>query len=174
MNRILAEEGLTDAQRLYLGVGLAQLGDFTGAERVYASLSGKLKSESGMKYLDPDGTRESRLAATGAALMRYLCVPENDRNRTDRSVTDLEMLCYLERFTVPTGGAAARFAYTLDGERREITLSEPAWHSASLSAETLAAGLETLSGEVKACVRYVDYADASVPAGESPVTITKT
>ena len=73
--RIISEEGasMTDAQRLYLGTGLALLGDFTSADLVYNSLGGRLVKDGDMLYAEgADGTLDARIQTSAAALMRRL------------------------------------------------------------------------------------------------------
>lgn len=185
VSRMLDEPDLTDAQRLYLGAALAQLGDFTNAHRVYSEM--KVEKESGLKYLTGDGTQESRMETTAAALMltslisdpdaeqlmAYLCIPENSRTLNTQIVCDLEMLCYLNQFTPPTDGDIAVFRYQLDGQTQEVSLDQPAWKALKFGKRQLEeANFEQASGEVSAAVRYRDYAP-KMENNSDQLTVTK-
>lgn len=78
---MLEEPGLTDSQRLYLGAALAQLGDFTNAHRVYDEL--EVQKESDLLYLLGDGTQESRMETTAAALMLTSLISDPDADGFD-------------------------------------------------------------------------------------------
>lgn len=176
ITRMLEREGdsLTPAQKLYLGAGLAQLGDFTGADAVYESLGGQLVSEGAVKYVEAGGSLDDRIQNTAAALlltsvsshpdagplMRFLNGADTDRARSE-VLPNLEQLAYLEHFKLPAGESAAKFSVTQNGERREISLSGRGCKSFSLSAQALAEADFSGSKELYACAAYTAHtADA--------------
>ncbi len=191
ITRMLKENAdLTTAQKLYLGSGLAQLGDFTSAEAVYSALkeSGAVVTETDLKYVT-GATNDERLENTAAALMltsitsnpdadalmNYLNAQDNDRSASYTTLTNLEMLTYLEKFTLPEGEKPGKFSYVVNGETKEETLDGNGVKVLSLSAETFRnAQFKILSGSLSAAVRHTVYAgDLDVPS-TSKLTISKT
>lgn len=153
ITRMLEEPTLTAAQKLYLGVGLAKLGDFTGAEKVYASLGGQIVAEGDLKYVETGGTFDERVQNTAAALMltsitsnpdadalmRYLNLQNTNRRASTTVLYNLEQLAYIENFTIPAGSAGAKFSYLRDGEKQTVDLSGKGWEAISMSYEALTA-----------------------------------
>lgn len=189
INRLLAKDGLSDAQKLYLGAGLAMLGDFTGANNIYTQVAQvSLKTEGQLKYMSL-GSGEEMLETTGAALMLtslishedadglmlYLC--EQGEGRSQHAfdgLVNLEMLAYLENFTPPKGEMKAKFSYVREGKTQEVTLGELGVKPIALSGEEFEnANFQALSGEVMACIHYVDYVPQTL-AGQDALRITKT
>ena len=191
ITRMLKENAdLTTAQKLYLGSGLAQLGDFTSAEAIYSALkeSGAVVTEGDLKYVT-GATNDERLENTAAALMmtsitsnpdadalmNYLNAQDNDRSASYTTLANLEMLTYLEKFTLPEEEKTGKFSYVVNGETKEETLDERGIKVISLNAETFgSAQFKVLSGNLAAAVRHTVYAgDLDVPP-TSKLTITKT
>ena len=188
ITRMLEREGdsLTPAQKLYLGAGLAQLGDFTGADAVYESLGGQLVSEGAVKYVEAGGSLDDRIQNTAAALlltsvsshpdagplMRFLNGADTDRARSE-VLPNLEQLAYLEHFKLPAGESAAKFSVTQNGERREISLSGRGCKSFSLSAQALAEADFSGSKELYACAAYTAHT-ADAGAATSRLKVEKT
>ncbi len=191
ITRMLKENAdLTTAQKLYLGSGLAQLGDFTSAEAIYSALkeSDAVVTETNLKYLT-GATNDERLENTAAALMltsiisnpdadalmNDLNAQDNDRSASYTTLTNLEMLTYLEKFTLPEGEKTGKFSYVINGETKEETLDSKGVKVLSLSAETFRnTQFKVLSGSLFAAVRHTVYAgDLDVPP-TSKLTISKT
>ena len=188
ITRMLEREGdsLTPAQKLYLGAGLAQLGDFTGADAVYESLGGQLVSEGAVKYVEAGGSLDDRIQNTAAALlltsvsshpdagplMRFLNGADTDRARSE-VLPNLEQLAYIEHFKLPAGESAAKFSVTQNGERREISLSGRGCKSFSLSAQALAEADFSGSKELYACAAYTAHT-ADAGAATSRLKVEKT
>ena len=191
ITRILKQDAsLTTAQKLYLGCGLAKLGDFTSAEQIYAALkeSGAVKTETNLKYLS-GATNEEQLENTAAALMltslisnedasalmRYLNAQDNERSMSYTTLTNLEMLTYAENFTVPAGGKAGKFSYTLGGETKEEVLDGRGVKALTLNAQDFqSAKWKGLSGKLYAAVRHTVYTGALDVPPTSKLAISKT
>ncbi|MEM1484543.1 Ig-like domain-containing protein [Oscillospiraceae bacterium PP1C4] len=188
ITKLESESTLTTSQRLYLGVGLAKLGDFTGAEKIYASLGNALVTEGKLKYVEGDGTAETRLQNTAAALMltsitsnpdadaliRFFHEAETDRAKNYKVLYNMEELTYVEHFSVPKGKDAAKFSYTVDGKTQEVELGELGFKPISMSYEAMqGANFKVLSGKVYAGVSYMDYASSTDIPENSKVKIEK-
>ena len=187
ITRMLEEPTLTAAQKLYLGVGLAKLGDFTGAEKVYASLGGQIVAEGDLKYVETGGTFDERVQNTAAALMltsitsnpdadalmRYLNLQNTNRRASTTVLYNLEQLAYIENFTIPAGSVGAKFSYLRDGEKQTVDLSGKGWEAISMSYEALTAAQFEGGKDVYVSAAYTGYADASGAADNSKVKVTK-
>ena len=189
--RIISEEGasMTDAQRLYLGTGLALLGDFTSADLVYNSLGGRLVKDGDMLYAEgADGTLDARIQTSAAALMlasvtsnpdadalmRYMNNLDQDRAKSYSTIANLEMLCYINSF-IPSQKGAESFSYTdTQGETQKRTLENGGVEPLSMSYEALAAADFQANDHVYACALYTGYADAAQIPDDERVQITKT
>lgn len=182
---------LTPAEKLYLGSGLAALGDFEGAKAVYDQFCDQIVTEGAIKYLEMNGTSEERLQNTAAALMltslikhedadaymRYFTGLNDDaRSYQDTVLYDLEMLTYLTNYDMPTGKKAAAFSYTelLNKKQTEVKLDDTKFWSADFFFEAFEnANFKVTKGNVYANVRYDGYA-AEITAEQSPlINITK-
>lgn len=189
--RIISEEGasMTDAQRLYLGTGLALLGDFTSADLVYNSLGDRLVKDGDMLYVEgADGTLDARIQTSAAALMlasvtsnpdadalmRYMNNLDQDRAKSYSTLGNLEMLCYINSF-IPAQKGAESFSYTdTQGETHKYTLENGGVEPLSMSYEALAAANFQVSGNVYACALYTGYAEAAQIPDDERVQISKT
>ncbi len=190
MTRMLKEDTtLTTAQKLYLGCGLAKLGDFTSAEQVYAEIkeAGDVKTETNLRYVI-GATNDEQLQNTAAALMltsitsnpdadalmRYLNAQNNERSVSFTTLTNLEMLTYLEHFSIPYGEKAGKFSYTLDGETTEEVLDGRGVKTLSLNAQAFQnVQFKSLSGNLSAAVNHTVYTDEMEVAPTNKLTITK-
>lgn len=163
---------LTIAQKLYLGVGLAKLGDFTGAQKIYDGLGEQVITEGKMKYVENGGTADERLQNTAAALMLtsiisspdadgfmlYFNQLDNDRARDVKVVYNLEILTYLQSFTMPDAANAGKFSCMIDGQREEFDLGTLPVKSMEFGQETLRnADFKVVSGTVTAGTQYISY-----------------
>lgn len=190
VQRILKQETLSSVDQLYLGVALAKLGDYTNAARLYEGLSEQMHREEDLLWLEPDGSQASRLRATGAALMltseishtdalplmRYLCLPENERSRQTAVCNDLELLCFLERYQKPASGETAAFSWQdPSGQVQEVSLETPTWKALRFDRAGLAgANLTLLSGQIGVLARYEAYASWTPEPQDGLVTLEKT
>lgn len=182
------DDSLTVSERLYLGAGLAKMGDYIGAEKVYQSLKKEVVSDTGVKYVK-GADLEAQLENTAAALMLtaiiqhedadllmdYFLKMDKDRAKSATVSYELEVLAYLESFTVLAGLESGQFGYTQGGEYQEITLGKKAYQTLSLGHDDLQnAGFKVLKGDLYAAIQYTDYA-ATQKENPSPVaTIQKT
>lgn len=192
LKRMLTEkaDSFTPAQKLYLGGALASLGDFEGAQQVYAGLSERLSKEGALYYMEGEGTAESRLQTSAAALWltslisnsdadsfaRYLVAQDNVRSRTDGALYHLELLAYIENFKASDKVGNAKVSYTMtDGQTKELTLPTEGFEALAFDAQGLhVANLKVVSGKVFAAVEYTDYPNGIDTAKNDLVKISKT
>lgn len=190
LTRMLKEDStLTTAQRLYLGCGIAKLGDFTSAKQVYSELkdAGVLKKETDLTYVT-GATSEEQLENTAAALMltsitsnpdadalmRYLNAQNNERAMSYTTLPNLEMLTYLEHFTVPYGEKAGKFSYTLDGETTDVVLDGKGIHTMAMNANDFQrVKYKNIRGDLYAAVNRTVSPDEAEVVPTNKLTITK-
>lgn len=188
VRQMLENTDLTVRQRLYLGAGLAALGDFEHARAVYDALQTQIVTEGDLKYVEGDGTAAQRLENTAAALMltslashpdadallRFLLAQQDARSRLEEPLYNLEMLAYVAHYTAPRGKEAGKFSYQIDGKTEHVELGELGLKPLSMSAEALeTAEFKLLSGKVYATVGYTDYAQTTQLSDQSKVRIEK-
>ncbi len=189
LTRLSQDESLTTAQKLWLGAGMAKLGDYSGAQAVYKVVGRQVETEGKLKYLLPGGALNDQIETTAAALaltsltghpdadafMRYFLEREDDRARTQESLPHLEMLLYTGHTSAAYRKESDSFRCVLDGEERTFDLGQKGYQSFRLSREALAAAnFEALSGELYAAVSYTGYAGEVEVAPASKVSIEKT
>lgn len=128
---------LTDTQKLWMGVGLAELGDFTGAQKAYESLASKFVTEGDLRYYK-EGSVEDQITATGAALaltsitynedadslLRFFLERDNDRAKVDRVIPHLEILTYIRHFGGLSDPSAVSYQEPREGETQTQVVSD--------------------------------------------------
>lgn len=190
LTRMLKEDStLSTAQKLYLGCGIAKLGDFTSAEQVYSDLkdAGVVKKETDLTYVT-GATSEEQLQNTAAALMltsitsnadadalmRYLNAQNNERSMSYTTLPNLEMLTYLEHFTVPYGEKTGKFSYTLDGETTDVVLDGKGIHTMAMNANDFQnVKFKNRKGDLFAAVNRTVSPDEAEVVPTNKLTITK-
>lgn len=183
----LTNKTLTTAQRLYLGAGLASLGDFDGALAVYeACAAQKQQGENGALYFAGKGAEG--VQTTGAALllcsiaghpdaqglMRHLLDTKALEPRADEAVlVNLEMLSYVRNFRFNVGQSGI-FEYMHEGKRQRVQLGTRGMKYITLTAEEFAgARIKAVRGELAAYVTY--WGEAEQPESDPGyVTVQKT
>lgn len=190
LNLLLQGEGdtLSDAQKLWVGVGLAAMGDYTSAQKIYEAFSPKLTAEGRLKYVS-GGSLDAQIETTAAALaltamishedatplVQFFLERENDRSKTDNVLYNLEMLLYTERFRRPQDGEKARFRYTSGGAQTEVELGDLGVKTMVLGEQALKeANFETISGHVYAAVSYLSDQEPVELLDTDKVTLEKT
>ena len=190
ITRLAEDDTLTDTQRLWVAVGLAKLGDFTSAHKIYDILSKSILTEGNLKYLKAD-SRADEIQATAAALvltstisspdadafMQYFLQGENSRARVEGVLPNLEMLCYLEQYSVPSADKAGRFSCVIDGQVQEISLGEKGVKAMAFTKDAFAqADITPIEGELYAAVSYVAYTtpENATSGSQSKVQIERT
>lgn len=172
LGRILNDygESLSDAETLYLGAGLALLGDTTAAETLFDGIRG-FNHEGGLAWMAGDGTAESSLDTTAAALVlssilhrdtaagfaAYLMgQPSAQRGQPAGEPYHLALLTYCENMGEPLETDRAKFSY-LDSEglTKEVSVDENGFATLTLGAAQMeSSGLRTVSGKLLASVLY--------------------
>lgn len=190
IKRMLEQDNasLTNAQKLYLGAGLACLGDFSSALQVYDSMKDIRIQENGLLYMDGNNKQE-RLHTTAAALMltslasspdadsfaRYLVSENGGANVEDKILCHLELLCYLNQYK-PNEASKASFSYIdLEGNTQKVTFSASEMQkSLSFTASALqSADFKTLSGKIGVMANYMVPAPELQVSESDKIKITK-
>jgi hypothetical protein len=131
-NRLLEERNLSVAERLYLGLVLAELGDRERAKGVYAWVMenhGK-KADTFARIESKEGDDETlRLTALAAQLSGIIGSEDGNllfeyllRNRSKDIDTVLAKLLYLESALPKLSGETVSFHYTLDDKTESVSL----------------------------------------------------
>lgn len=184
LTRMMTQEKdtLTPAEKLYLGAAFAKLGDYTTARTIYEELEPMVKNEGTFRYLEGDGTEESRRQTTAAALLLtsvsshedapylarfFLNQEASRRSRTDSVLCQLELLAFAKSFTPEILKASPRFTYNnLEGKTQDVTLEAKQPFSAAMSAQGLAkADFKAVSGKLYASVVCYEAPEAVAVSG---------
>lgn len=123
-------QDLSDRQKLYLCMALAQIGDYTGAAEVYGKVTAdRLKTQNPYIYMDT-GSKDSIMEATSmcAIISARLGLPERNglfkyvnENSTGDILLNFERLIYVAN-SIPSVPSAVKFTYELGGKKEEVTL----------------------------------------------------
>ena len=156
---LLGENDLTWRERLYLGLAALELGDDATARGVYRGLLEEFgESREPFARLRVGVDQDDILEAT--SLVAILAAGLGDErapalfdyttsNYTKDILIELEQISYLERALPRLSPEPARFAYTLEGQRREVTLERGGTFALQVTPQQLAdLGLEPLEGRV--------------------------
>ena len=159
LQTLLREEDLSWRERLYLGLAALELGDDTTAGAVYRGLLDDYGESLAPLHrlrvgIDQDDILEATALAAvlGAGLGDDLAPALFDytsNNYTQDILVELEQISYLAQVLPRLSPAAVSFAYTLDGERREVELGRGESFSLEVTPQQLAdIQVERLEGRV--------------------------
>lgn len=159
LQTLLGEEDLSWRERLYLGLAAQELGDDTTAGTVYHGLLDDYgESRAPLHRLRVGSDQDDILEATalaailGAGLGDDLAPALFDytsNNYTEDILIELEQISYLAQVLPRLSPVAVRFAYTLDGERREVELGRGESFTLEVTPQQLAdIQVEQIDGRV--------------------------
>ena len=174
---------VTIREQLWLALGLAAVGDDAGARAIERALLDAYGQRLGRWVrLEVGTSREDSLEASGLLLVlagrigdplaadvaRYLV----DQPSTER-VFPLQLVAYAESALQRLPRATGRFAYTIDGTRREVDLAAGGSFTLTLiPSEVATLRLETLEGKLDV---VTSWQTTDVPTTNSPhLTVTRT
>ena len=174
---------LTIREQLWLALGLAAVGDDGGARAIERALLDAHGQRLGRWVRLQAGTsREDSLEASGLLLVlagrlgdalaadvaRYLVDQPSKEH-----VFPLQLVTYAESALQRLPRAAGKFAYTIDGTRREVALAAGGSFTLTLiPSEVASLRLETLEGKLDV---VTSWQTTDVPTTNSPhVTVTRT
>jgi len=156
---LLDQEDLTWRERLYLGLAALEMGDEPTARSVYQGLLDDYGEElAPFLRLRVGADQDDILEATSLAAILAAGLGEESapalfdyttNNYTKDTLIELEQITYLDSVLARLSPEPVRFAYTLDGEREEVTLERGQAFALQLTPEQLAdLRLEALEGQV--------------------------
>lgn len=162
------QEILTDRQKLWIAVGLAELGDFEGAWQIERSMEERfVESEGRLSY---QGSNLDETADTTAAalvlhsilgtdkaeqLLAYLLWADQMDQMGRRTVPHLEILAYTIHCGQRLQESEARFSYTCNGEKKGVSLGSLGQTALRFSYDDFRnISFQQEKGKVYACVSY--------------------
>ena len=162
------QEILTDRQKLWLAVGLAELGDFEGAWQIERSMEDRFVESGGR--LSYQGSNLDETADTTAAalvlhsilgtdkaeqLLAYLLWADQMDQMGRRTVPHLEILAYTVHCGQRLQESEASFSYTCNGEKKEVSLGSLGQTALRFSYDDFRnISFQQEKGKVYACVSY--------------------
>ncbi len=159
IDRLLEEDDLTWRERLYLGLAALELGDDISARAVYRGLLEEYgESRAPFARLRVGADQDDILEATSLAAILGAGLGDEfapalfdytTNNYTEDILIELEQISYLAQALPRLSPEPVRFAYTLEGERREVTLERGGTFALQVTPEQLAdLEVEPLEGQV--------------------------
>ncbi len=184
LQTLLKEPDLTWRERLYAGLAALELGDDTTARAVYQGLIDQFGESRSPYYrlrvgTDQDDILEatSLAAILGAGLNDKLAPQLFDyttNNYTKDILVELEQISYLSNALPRLSSAPVRFAYTVDGQRKEVELQRGESLTIQLSPEQLGGlKLERIGGDVGIATSFTRPLDESSVKRDPDVTVVR-
>ncbi len=181
---LLREPDLTWRERLYAGLALVELGDDTGAREVYEGLITEFAEDVAPALRmrvgdDPDEILEATsLSAILAAGLGDRYAPRLFDYTTQNSTTDilieLERIAYLVEALPRLSPAPVRLAYTVDGERTEVTLVRGESHAIQLTPDELASlRVEPIEGAAGVASFFAGPVDVAAVEADPAITVRR-
>ena len=158
MRSFMSTPGLELRDRLALGVGLAEIGDYEAARQIYDEiLKQKGKINDNLAWIEAGTGRDESTEATAlcSLIALRLNTPEKMKlfnysrsNSTSELLVNLERLTYVKSY-IPSVSTDNSFSYELDGVRKDIKLSKAGQYRLVLTPAKLAAiRFYSISGNV--------------------------
>lgn len=180
------QETLTDRQKLWMAVGLAELGDFEGAWQIYRAMEEAFSESDGrLSYQSSnlDDTADTTAAALvlhsilgsdeADQLLSYLLWADQMDQMGRSTVPHLEILAYTVHCGQRLQESEASFSYTCNGEKQEVSLGSLGQKSLRFSYDDFQdISFEPEKGAVYACVNYTTD-QLLEQSGENQVSIRK-
>lgn len=180
-----ADSSLTIRERLYLALGLANLGDDATAIAIERELLDRYGERRGPSIrlrvgasLD-DTIEATSLLALLAAQLSEPFAPELqsyvDGNRAVDELFNLQQVSFVSRFLARAPSTSAQFAYSLNGERSVVDLGPGEGFSLRLTeAQRRTLTLEPLDGSVGLATSWQAPLDPGTIASDPDLTIART
>lgn len=133
VKNLLASSGLGPKEKLYLGLALADLGDYDGAKDVYLRIMQDHSIQvSPYAYLNHGKDKDDILELTSLCSILALKLNAEEKtslfnyvkdNSTKDILTNLEELMFVS-YSLPNSLMTGKFSYELDGQKKDITLDK--------------------------------------------------
>lgn len=183
IQRLLEAKDNTPQIKLILGVALAEMGDFQGAQDVYKDMMEKMgKVTDTFAYLE-FGTRDESIDAT--ALCSLIALKTNapeklklfnyiNSNSTSELLVNLERMIFVTNY-IKDVSLDSSFSYELDGVKKQVDLKEGSHYRLTLTSGQLA-GLKfsNVQGKVTVAASYVTPVSEATSGADSPVSLSRT
>ena len=181
---LLDQEDLTWRERLYLGLAALEMGDEPTARSVYQGLVDDYGEElPPFLRLRVGADQDDILEATSLAAILAAGLGEESapalfdyttNNYTKDTLIELEQISYLDGVLARLSPEPVRFAYTLDGERQEVTLERGRAFALELTPQQLAdLRLEALEGEVGVASSFAVPFDAADVVTDPDISVSR-
>ncbi len=181
---LLKSQDLDLKQKIYLALALAELGDYDGAEEVYAKvIAANSKHTAPYLYIQYGRDRDDVLDATALCSVLSLKLGAREKYGLFNYVKDSspkDTLLNLERlmfvsFSLPKSQQTGSFSYELDGTRKDVTLKNIERYKLVLTAEK-AAGIKFLDvrGDITVAEIYSGPVKDLMVTGDKLVTLNRT
>jgi hypothetical protein len=184
LQTLLKETDLTWRERLYAGLALMEVGDDMLARDVYRGLIDEyLESVAPNLRLRVRGDQDDILEATSLAAILAAGLGDTrapqlfdytTENSTNDILIELEQISYLAKALPRLSSAPVRFAYTVGGQRTDVTLRRGESLTVQLTPEQLRSlRVEPIDGAAGVASIYTAPLDPSSVDVDPDVTVTR-
>ena len=164
VKNLLTSKGLSNKDKIYLCLALAELGDIKAAREEYAKITeGKLKKIEPLAYIDFGTDKDDIIEMTALCSIAALKIdlPEKEglyryvsQNPGSDLITNLERMNYAVN-TIPDTSKNAKFTYELDGKKKEVELKNTDKFRLQLTAKSLEnIKFSNIQGEIAVTSRF--------------------
>lgn len=165
---LAVSKDMDDKNRLYLGLALAELGDYDGAMKIYSNIiQSRGKKHDNLLYIDGKD-KDEILDITALCSMLSLKLNRDEKAALFNYVkgnTPSELLINLERMTyvansIPLISREGSFVYELDGQEKKISVNKAEIHKLVLTKEKLEKiKFKGISGDISVAASFVGPAN---------------
>ncbi|MCX8130500.1 MAG: Ig-like domain-containing protein [Clostridia bacterium] len=161
---LLESTGIGIKEKLYLGIALSEIGDYSAAEMIYTKVINENgKSAEPYTFIDSGSTRDSstELTALCSVIAMKINAPEKfslykyvKDNSTGDILTNLEGLMLVSNF-VPDPLPTCKFSYVIDGTAKEVILEKQQTYQLTLTKDKLEEiKFSNISGDIAVTSSY--------------------
>ena len=164
VKNLITSKGLSNKDKIYLCLALAELGDIKAAREEYAKLTeGKLKKIDPLAYIDFGTDKDDIIEMTALCSIAALKLdlPEKEglyryisKNPGSDLITNLERMNYAIN-TIPDTSKTGKFTYELDGKKKDVELKKTDKFRIQLTAKSLESiKFSNIQGEIAVTSRF--------------------
>lgn len=179
----LNEAGISLKEKLYLGLALLELGDYSGAQAVYDGVVKDYgKSAAEFKYIDQGKDSDDIVEMTSLCSLMAMKLKTEDMDAffdyvtsksTDDILINLEKMIFLQN-TIPEAEKTGTLNISSGGNSEEIKLTGTETKSMVLTYEELKnMRFSNVNGEIECAARYIGPLEAVVDGSDNLISISR-
>lgn len=182
-NLLASSPNLELEEKLVLGIALASIGDYDGAEKIYKdAMAQNSVTEGNMTFIKTNGSRDdmTKLTALCSIIALKLDQPEKQNlfayanaNSTSELLTNLEKLIYITSY-IPDVKQECSFSYELDGKKQAVALKNNDKYELILTPEKLASiSFSNIKGNISVVSSHTGHVKDMIPTSNALIGINR-